>query len=348
MKVLVTGGAGYIGSHTAKALARKSIEPFTLDDLSAGHRDAVRWGELIEGDFGDPALLRDIFKRHKFEAVFHFAASASVGESVRDPRSFYHNNVTNTLALLAAMLDAGVKTMIFSSSAATYGNPEKVPMPEDHRQQPINPYGETKLAIEQALRWYAAAYGLRWVAFRYFNAAGADPEGEIGERHNPEEHLIPRIIQAVLGQIPQVQIYGTDYPTQDGTAVRDYIHVSDLADAHVLGLAYLQKGGESAAFNLGTSIGHSVREVIEMVEKVSGKKVPFSEAPPRAGDPPVLVADGSKAMRAFGWQPQYPGLETIVQAAWQWRERHYVQDDVDTNPSGFNDGCTCNAAHGDS
>ncbi|HEV2419177.1 MAG TPA: UDP-glucose 4-epimerase GalE [Terriglobia bacterium] len=318
MKILVTGGAGYIGSHTAKALARKGFEPVTLDDLSAGQREAVRWGELVEGDFGSREILRGIFVRHKIEAVFHFAASASVGESVRDPRSFYHNNVTNTLTLLDAMLDAGVKTMIFSSSAATYGNPEKVPMPEDHRQLPINPYGETKLAIEQALRWYGAAYGLRWVAFRYFNAAGADPEGEIGERHNPEEHLIPRVIQAVLGAIPEVQIYGTDYPTQDGTAVRDYIHVSDLADAHVLGLEYLQKGGESATFNLGTSTGHSVRKVIEMVEKVSRKRVPFSEAPRRAGDPPALVADGSKAMRAFGWQPQHPDLETIVKTAWRW------------------------------
>ncbi|HEV2500455.1 MAG TPA: UDP-glucose 4-epimerase GalE [Terriglobia bacterium] len=318
MKILVTGGAGYIGSHTAKALAWKGFEPVTLDDLSAGQRDAVRWGELVEGDFGSREILRGIFARHKIEAVFHFAASASVGESVRDPRSFYHNNVTNTLTLLDAMLDAGVKTMIFSSSAATYGNPERVPMPEDHRQLPINPYGETKLAIEQALRWYGAAYGLRWVAFRYFNAAGADPEGEIGERHNPEEHLIPRIIQAVLGQIPEVQIYGVDYPTPDGTALRDYIHVSDLADAHVLGLEYLQKSGESAAFNLGTSKGHSVREVIQTVEKVSGRKVPFSEAPRRVGDPPALVADGSKAMRAFGWQPQYPDLETIVQTAWKW------------------------------
>lgn len=318
MKVLVTGGAGYIGSHTCKALAQKGVEPVTLDDLSVGAREAVRWGELIEGDFGNPALLRDVFARHKFEAVFHFAASASVGESVRDPRTFYRNNVGNSLNLLDAMLDAGVKTMIFSSSAATYGNPVKTPMPEDHPQQPINPYGETKLAIEHVLRWYGDAYGLRWVAFRYFNAAGADPGGEIGERHNPEEHLIPRIIQAVLGQIPQVQIYGTDYPTPDGTAVRDYIHVTDLADAHVLGLEYLKKGGESAAFNLGTSKGHSVREVIEMVEKVSSRKVPFSEAPRRAGDPPVLVADGSKAARAFGWQPQHPGLEAIVQTAWQW------------------------------
>lgn len=318
MKILVTGGAGYIGSHTAKALARKGCEPITLDDLSAGQREAVRWGELIEGDFGNPALLRDVFQRHKIEAVFHFAASASVGESVRDPRSFYHNNVTNTLTLLGAMLDAGAKTMIFSSSAATYGNPEKVPMPEDHPQQPINPYGETKLAIEHALQWYGNAYGLHWVAFRYFNAAGADSAGEIGERHNPEEHLIPRVIQAVLGQIPEVQIYGVDYPTPDGTALRDYIHVSDLADAHVLGLEYLQKSGESAAFNLGTSTGHSVREVIEMVEKVSGKKVPFSEASRRAGDPPALVADGSKAMRALAWKPKYPDLETIVKGAWQW------------------------------
>lgn len=323
MKVLVTGGAGYIGSHTCKALAQKGADPVTLDDLSAGAREAVRWGELIEGDFGSPVLLRDVFQRHKFDAVFHFAASASVGESVRDPRLFYRNNVANSLNLLDAMLDAGVKTIIFSSSAAIYGNPEKVPMPEDHPQQPINPYGETKLAIENALRWYGDSYRMRWVAFRYFNAAGADPEGEIGERHNPEEHLIPRIIQAVLGQIPEVQIYGTDYPTPDGTALRDYIHVSDLADAHVLGLEYLKKGGESAAFNLGTSTGHSVREVIQTVEKVSGRKVPFSEAPRRAGDPPALVADGSKAIRTLAWQPQLPGLEAIVQTAWEWSLNSY-------------------------
>ncbi|MGH9403069.1 MAG: UDP-glucose 4-epimerase GalE [Terriglobia bacterium] len=337
MKLLVTGGAGYIGSHTAKALAQKGLEPVTLDNLSAGVRDAVRWGELIEGDFGNREILRGIFARHKIEAVFHFAASASVGESVRDPRSFFHNNVANTLALLDAMLDAGVKTIVFSSSAATYGDPEKVPMPEDHRQLPINPYGESKLAIERVLQWYGNAYGLRWVAFRYFNAAGADPVGEIGESHNPEEHLIPRVIQAVLGQIPEVQIYGTDYPTQDGTAVRDYIHVSDLADAHVLGLQYLSKGGESAAFNLGTSKGHSVREVIQTVEKVSGRKVPYREGPRRPGDPPVLVADGSKAMHALAWKPQYPDLESIIKSAWQWHTNQNmsrtVVGQIKTHPS---------------
>ncbi|MGH9353583.1 MAG: UDP-glucose 4-epimerase GalE [Terriglobia bacterium] len=328
MKLLVTGGAGYIGSHTAKALAQKGLDPVVLDDLSTGVHSAVRWGELIEGDFGDREILRGIFARHKIEAVFHFAASASVGESVRDPRIFFHNNVANTLSLLDAMLEAKVRFIVFSSSAATYGDPERVPMPEEHPQRPINPYGESKLAIERVLHWYGKAYDLRWVAFRYFNAAGADPAGEIGEAHNPEEHLIPRVIQAALGQIPEVQIYGKDYPTQDGTAVRDYIHVSDLADAHVLGLQYLSKGGESAAFNLGTSKGHSVREVIQTVERVSGRKVPFSEAPRRAGDPPVLVADGSKAMRALAWKPQYPGLESIVKTAWQWHEHRSLQHEV--------------------
>jgi UDP-glucose-4-epimerase GalE len=316
MRVLVTGGAGYIGSHTAKALAKAGHEPLVLDNLRAGHRWAVKWGRLLEWDLTDTDMLPQFLEKERVEAVLHFAASLSVGESVREPRPYFWNNVVNTLRLLDAMREAEVKRIVFSSSAAVYGNPVKVPIPEDHPKEPVNPYGETKLAMERALQWYGNAYGLQWIALRYFNAAGADPDGDLGECHNPEEHLIPMTIQAALGQRPHVEIYGTDYPTPDGTCIRDYIHVTDLADAHVRGLEYLAQGGPSRALNLGTGQGNSVREVIDAVGKIS--PVPCREGPRRAGDPAILVADAGHAGKALGWQPRHSTLEAIIQSAWKW------------------------------
>ena len=319
MKVLVTGGAGYIGSHTAKALARAGHEPLVLDNLSSGHRWAVKWGRLLEWDLSDTDLLPQFIEKEKVEAVLHFAASLLVGESVQQPRKYFWNNVVNTLRLLDAMLESGVKRIVFSSSAAVYGTPQTVPIPEDHPKLPTNPYGETKLAMERALQWYGNAYGLKWIALRYFNAAGADPDGELGENHDPETHLIPLAIKAALGQRPPVDVYGTDYPTPDGTAIRDYIHVADLADAHVRALDYLTAGGESRALNLGTGRGYSVREVIDTVGKIS--PVPFRDAPRRAGDPPALVADAGHAAAVLGWEPQRPGLRAITQDAWNWHSK---------------------------
>ena len=321
MRVLVTGGAGYIGSHTAKALARAGHEPVVLDNLSFGHRWAVKWGDLLEQDLNNTDMLPRFLEKERVDAVLHFAAWLLVGESVHEPRKYFWNNVVNTLRLLDAMSDAGVKRIVFSSSCAVYGNPQNVPMGEDHPKEPVNPYGETKLAMERALKWYGGAYGLKWVALRYFNAAGADPDGELGESHDPEVHLIPLAIMAALGQRPYVEIYGTDYPTPDGTAIRDYVHVTDLADAHLRALDYLVAGGESRALNLGTGQGHSVREVIDAVGKFSSRPVPSREGPRRAGDPAVLVADAALAGKTLGWKPQHSKLETIIQDAWKWHSQ---------------------------
>jgi UDP-glucose-4-epimerase GalE len=266
-------------------------------------------------------MLPQFLEKERVEAVLHFAASLLAGESVQQPRKYYWNNVVNTLRLLDAMLAAGVKRIVFSSSAAVYGDPQRIPIPEDHPQQPVNPYGETKLAMERTLKWYGNAYGIRWVALRYFNAAGADPDGELGENHAPESHLIPLVILAALGQRPRVEVYGTDYPTPDGTAIRDYIHVTDLAAAHVRALEYLVGGGQSRALNLGTGQGHSVRGVINAVGKISPLPVPFREGPRRAGDPPLLVADASQAGKVLGWKPQHSELETIVRDAWKWHSK---------------------------
>lgn len=307
-----------MGSHTAKALALAGCEPVVFDNFSTGHRSAARWGTLVEGDLDNPELIRRALADHKVEAVLHFAASIAVGESVTNPRKYFWNNVVNTLRLLDAMVDSGMKCLVFSSSAAVYGEPEKVPIPEDHPLRPTSPYGESKLFMERAIKSYGEAYGLRWVALRYFNASGADPEGELGEEHEPETHLIPLVIQAALGKRPQVEIYGSDYDTPDGTAVRDYIDVTDLSDAHVRALDYLLEGGESVALNLGTGQGHSVREVIAAVERASKKRVPTREAPRRAGDPPVLVADPTKAKHVLGWKPNHTSLDSIVAAAWKW------------------------------
>ncbi|MGH9356395.1 MAG: UDP-glucose 4-epimerase GalE [Terriglobia bacterium] len=321
-RVLVTGGAGYIGSHTAKALASRNLEPIIVDDFHSGHRWAVKWGSLAEGDLADPVFLRDVFTRYKPEAVIHFAGEIQVGESVNDPGKYYWSNCVNTLRLLDAMREAAVRRIVFSSSAAVYGDPEVTPIPEDHSLRPVNPYGETKLFVERALRSYESGYGLHWTALRYFNACGADPQGELGEDHHPESHLIPLVIAAALGRRPAVEVYGTDYPTPDGTAIRDYIHVTDLAEAHVQALHRLIDGGKSCALNLGTGRGHSVRDVIAAVRAAEGVNPPYRDAPRRAGDPPVLVADASLAREALNWNPCHSTLEEIIRTAWRWHASH--------------------------
>jgi UDP-arabinose 4-epimerase len=318
-RVLLTGGAGYIGSHTAKSLAAAGFTPVVFDNLSIGDRDAVRWGPFVQGDLADIALLSSVLREFRVEAVIHFAANAYVGESMDNPRKYFHNNVANALGLLGAMLDEGVREIVFSSTCAVYGIPEALPLGEDHRKQPVNPYGESKLFVERALGWYGRAYGLRWACLRYFNAAGADPEGDIGERHDPETHLVPLIIEAALGRRPYVQINGDDYPTPDGTAIRDYTHVVDLASAHVHALNHLLEGRESLALNLGTGRGYSVKEVVREVESVIGRPVPTRVGPRRPGDPPELVADAARARSILGWTPVYSDLRTIVQTDWRWR-----------------------------
>jgi len=276
--VLVTGGAGYIGSHTCKALAAAGYSPVTLDNLAYGHRWAVRWGPFEQADLDDRQAVERVLREHRIGAVIHFAAYAYVGESMTDPGKYFRNNVVNTLNLLEAMRAAGVGRIVFSSTCATYGVPKGVPIAEDHPQLPVNPYGESKLFVERALHWNGVAHGLRWMALRYFNAAGADPDGEIGEDHDPETHLIPLAIEAALGRRPDLQVMGTDYPTADGTAIRDYVHVTDLADAHLRALHHLEGDGPSGALNLGTGRGHSVREVVAMVERVTGRKVGARDA----------------------------------------------------------------------
>jgi UDP-glucose-4-epimerase GalE len=322
MRILVTGGAGYIGSHTAMVLAAAGHEPVVFDDMSQGHDWAVKWGPLERGSLSNPARLAQVFAAHPIDAVVHFAASARVGESMTNPAKYFRNNTVATLNLLDAMRDAGVSTLVFSSTCATYGDPVRVPIDETHPQVPVNPYGESKLMIEKIMRWYGEAYGLRWMALRYFNAAGADPEGRIGEDHDPESHLIPLVIGAAQGARPPVKIFGTDYPTADGTAIRDYIHVLDLADAHLRALDCLRSGTASQAINLGTGRGHSVREVVDTIARVAGKPVPVVESPRRPGDPPELVAAPERARDVLGWTCRYAELETIVRHAWAWHEKH--------------------------
>lgn len=321
--VLVTGGAGYIGSHTCKTLAQSGFLPVTYDNLVYGHRWAVKWGPFVEGDLADKELLIKTIEDYKIQSVIHFAAYAYVGESMQDPDKYFRNNVVNTLSLLEVLREKKIKNIVFSSTCATYGLPDTVPIDENHIQNPVNPYGESKLFIEKALHWHDVAYGLKSVALRYFNAAGADSDTEIGEDHDPETHLIPLIIQSALGQRPHVEIFGTDYATADGTAIRDYIHVLDLADAHVRALQYLQNDGESLALNLGTGAGSSVREVISAVERNTGCTVPFRESPRRAGDPPALVADAAKAKQVLGWEAKYSDLDFIVKTAWAWAKKQH-------------------------
>ena len=319
--ILVTGGAGYIGSHTCKALKQAGYQPITFDNMVYGHEWAVKWGPLVKGDILDGDTLDAVFKQYAPLAVLHFAAFAYVGESVSDPEKYYRNNVMGTLSLLSAMRRAGCKNIVFSSTCATYGVPNELPLREDHPQKPINPYGWTKLMMEQTLSDFDTAYGVRYAALRYFNAAGADPDCEIGEEHDPETHLIPLVIAATQGKRGNVEIYGTDYDTPDGTCIRDYIHVTDLAVAHIQALEYLQDKDESLVVNLGTGNGQTVRQVIRAVEKVSGKVTPVKEGPRRPGDPPGLYAYADKAYKSLGWKPRYGDIETIVDTAWKWHEK---------------------------
>jgi len=319
--VLVTGGAGYIGSHAAKALARAGYRVVVYDNLSAGHRDAVKWGDLVQGDIADVAAVRAALRDHKVSAVMHFAAFLDVGESVRAPLRYYRNNVVGALSVLEAMAAEEVRLFVFSSTCATYGEPIETPIVESHPQRPINAYGETKLAVERALPHVERAFGIHFAALRYFNAAGADPDGDIGEDHAPEIHLIPRAIEASNGG-PGLQVFGDDYPTPDGTCLRDYIHVSDLADAHVRALEAIRETGRSAAYNLGTGRPHSVKDVIDAVSRTTGRQVPWTLAPRRPGDPAVLYAAPHKAEAELHWKPRYADLDTIVGTAWQWHRAH--------------------------
>lgn len=315
MRILVTGGAGYIGSHTARQLARQGHDVVILDNLSTGFARLANGFELIEGDIRDHSIVSTALRGVR--AVVHFAAHASVGESVEDPRTYYENNVQGSLNLLGAVVDAGVRYFIHSSSCAVYGIPSVVPITENLPRLPLSPYGATKLAVENILEAYGHAYGLRYMNLRYFNAAGADESGEIGELHDPETHLIPRALEVAAGMQGELEIYGTDYPTPDGTCIRDYVHVNDLARAHVLALGYLQEDGDSAALNLGTGTGHSIRQIVSMIETVTGTRLVTRLCPARAGDPSVLVADNQAAKRLLGWNPSR-GLREIVSSAWQW------------------------------
>ena len=317
MKVLVTGGAGCIGSHTAKALAQAGHEPIVFDDLRTGHIENVRWGPFVNACLDDAAGIRGALAGHRIDAVVHFAASAYVGESMHDPVAYFRNNVANTLNLLEAMLTAGVRTIVFSSSCATYGVPPASPIVESMPQRPVNPYGESKGMVERMLRWMGEIHDMGWIALRYFNAAGADPDGDLGESHAPETHLIPLAIAAALGGEP-LRVFGADYPTPDGTPIRDYVHVTDLAAAHVAALDALASGGTSGGLNLGTGRGHSVREVLEAVERATGVPVPHVVGPRRAGDPPILVADLSAARAALHWEPRFTSLDEIVATAVAW------------------------------
>ncbi|MGZ5008593.1 MAG: UDP-glucose 4-epimerase GalE [Methylobacter sp.] len=320
--VLVVGGAGYIGSHMVWLLGRKGVNVVTLDNLSSGHRDAVVHGRFVHGDIADRLILDKVFREHEFDAVMHFASFIQVGESMQDPAKYYQNNFSNTLNLLNAMLSHGVDKFIFSSTAAIFGEPEYVPIDEAHPKRPINPYGCSKLMVEQALADYDRAYGLKSVCLRYFNAAGAHPDALLGERHDPETHLIPLVLQAASGRRPHITVFGRDYDTPDGTCIRDYIHILDLAEAHWLALQYLQSAGESAAFNLGNGSGYSVESVIQAAKRVTGKTISVQEGQRREGDPARLVANADKMKQQLGWQPVYADLDVIVKHAWQWESKY--------------------------
>ncbi|MCI0378343.1 MAG: UDP-glucose 4-epimerase GalE [Gemmataceae bacterium] len=320
MRILVTGGAGYIGSHAVKLFLSRGHDVCVLDSLVYGHRAAVPSDRLIVLDLEETHRLDQLLLEKRIEAVVHFAAFCYVGESVHDPAKYYHNNLVNTLNFMECLRRHGIGRFVFSSTCATYGIPEKVPITEETPQNPINPYGQTKLAMERALGDYARAYNWGYAALRYFNASGASHDGSIGEDHEPETHLIPLAIYAAMGKRPHLEVFGTDYPTPDGTCVRDYIHVEDLAEAHLLALENL-KPGQEMKYNLGTGRGNSVREVIQAVEEVSGKKVPVKEGPRRAGDPPALVASSDKVQKELGWRPKYTDIKAIVQSAWNWHSK---------------------------
>jgi UDP-glucose 4-epimerase len=319
--ILVVGGAGYIGSHMAKDLLETGHKVVILDDLSTGHRDLILGGSFIEGSLGDAALLDRIFSKNRIDAVMHFAAFALVGESVEQPLKYYQNNVSATTELLSAMVRHDVKRFIFSSTAAVYGEPVEIPITEDHPKNPTNPYGASKIAVERMLKDCDSAYGLKTISLRYFNASGAHESGQIGEKHQPETHLIPLILKVATNENKNIMIFGTDYPTLDGTCVRDYIHVSDLAQAHLLSLNALMAEGESAVYNLGNSRGYSVREVIELARKMTGHPIPVVETDRRPGDPATLIASSDKIKRELGWKPQYEDLEKIIQTAWRWHQK---------------------------
>ncbi|ODP26760.1 UDP-glucose 4-epimerase [Paenibacillus nuruki] len=322
MAILVTGGAGYIGSHTVADLLERGEEVVVIDNLLTGHQEALLGGKFYEGDLRDKELLTRIFAENDITAVIHFAASSLVGESMQNPFKYYDNNVYGAMCLLDAMQQAGVKKIVFSSTAATYGEPEKVPIEESDRTEPANVYGETKLMMERMMNWFDKVHGIRYVALRYFNAAGAHTSGKIGEDHRPESHLIPLVLQTALGQREFISVFGEDYPTEDGTCIRDYIHVSDLADAHIKSVEYLNNEGASNVFNLGNGQGFSVKQVIETAVKVTGRDIPVKFEARRSGDPAVLVASSDKARSVLGWKPSYNQLEDIISGAWQWHESH--------------------------
>ncbi|MBB3108524.1 UDP-glucose 4-epimerase [Paenibacillus phyllosphaerae] len=328
MAVLVTGGAGYIGSHAVAALLERGEEIVIVDNLQQGHRDAILGGKLYVGDLRDSEFLDTVFQENEIDAVIHFAANSLVGESMKDPGKYYHNNVYGTLCLLESMNKYGVKKIVFSSTAATYGEPESVPIKETDRTLPTNTYGETKLAMEKMMKWFDTAYDIKYVSLRYFNAAGAHASGKIGEDHSPETHLIPLVLQTALGQRAHISVFGDDYPTEDGTCIRDYIHVSDLADAHVLAVDRLRKGGDSAVYNLGNGTGFSVKQVIDIARQVTGREIPAVVEARRAGDPATLVASSEGARTELGWNPTRNKLEDIISSAWAW---HLA------NPAGYND-----------
>jgi UDP-glucose 4-epimerase len=328
MAILVTGGAGYIGSHTVAELLDRGEQVVIVDNLQQGHRAAVLGGKLYEGDIRDKEFLDTVFKDNEIDAVIHFAANSLVGESMQNPGKYYHNNVYGTLCLLEKMNEYGVKRIVFSSTAATYGEPENVPIRETDRTLPTNAYGETKLAMEKMIKWFDTAHGIKYVSLRYFNAAGAHAGGKIGEDHDPETHLIPIILQVAQGKRPHISVFGDDYATPDGTCIRDYIHVSDLADAHALAVEKLRAGGESSVYNLGIGQGFSVKEVIEVVRAVTGHPIPVSLEARRAGDPAVLVASSERGRAELNWQPKRGSLEQIIASAWAWHQ---------ANPNGYND-----------
>lgn len=321
--ILVTGGAGYIGAHVVKLLSRSGFETVVYDNLSRGHREMVSAGEFVRGELSDKNQLLEVMRDRKIDSVIHFAASSLVGESEEDPHRYYQNNIMNGINLLGAMLEAGVGKIVFSSSAAVYGDPVEVPIREDHPTRPTNVYGDTKLIIEGILGKYSVAYGMDSVSLRYFNAAGADPDAEIGEDHTPETHLIPIVLDCALGRRKEVTIFGTDYATEDGTCIRDYIHVNDLADAHIRALAHIDRNKGVFSYNLGNGKGFSVRKVIESTERVTGTKIMVREGAKRKGDPAQLVASSEKIMKDFGWKPAFPELDTIIETAWKWHRKRF-------------------------
>lgn len=322
MKILVTGGAGYIGSHCVNQLLKNGYEVVVVDNLSKGHKDAVGSAKLYIGNIGDKVFMNKVFSEEKVDGVIHFAAYSIVPESMKVPDNYYENNVVCTLRLLESMIENNVKHIVFSSTAATYGEPERIPITEDMATTPTNTYGETKLSIEKMMKWFDTAYGLKFAALRYFNACGADEEGKIGEDHSPETHLIPLVLQVATGKREKIMIYGNDYATPDGTCVRDYVHVNDLISAHILAMKYLKNGGTSDSFNLGSGAGFSVNEIIESARKVTGHPIPAEIAERRAGDPASLIASSKKAKKILGWKPQYDNIDYIIKTAYNWHKNH--------------------------